>query len=196
MAATSSDAIFDQIINDWVNITRNAAKNAANKAQEDIRKKADKFIKEYYAYPPKIYTDAKRQHALYKLVEDFYSESSTGSGIKIEFGVTYNPGNIAGLHKSNSRYHQGGSKWVSVRSPKGMSYNIPTLSDVIGSGSNNGIPEPEWITNQFIEGIHPWSGKDDMSPDAKMQQFFDDELDSLVNGYISTALMDAISKYF
>ena len=196
MASTNAEQVFAQIEKDFAELSKKAAKEAATKAQKEIRTKADKFIKEYYAYQPKVYTNAKRKKALYKLVEDFYEVSEKSNGIEIEFGVTYNPGNIKGIHKSNSKYHQSGEKWVSVRSPRGMSTDIPTLNDVIGAGSDNGIPEPEWITEQFLAGIHPWSKTDDQSPDEKMQDFFDTKIEDLINGYISSSLLNAIKGYF
>lgn len=196
MAFTNADAFFAQIEEDWAELSKRAAREAATKAQKDIREKADKFIKEYYAYNPKVYTNAKRKKALYKLVEDFYEVTERPNGIEIEFGVTYNPENIKGIHRSNSRYHQSGDKWISVRSPRGMSADIPTLNDVIGSGSDNGIPEPEWITEQFLAGIHPWSAVDEQSPDEKMQDFFDTKIEDLINEYISSSLLNAIREYF
>lgn len=183
MASTNADQIFAQIERDFVELSKNAAKDAATKAQKDIRKKADKFIKEYYAYQPKVYKN--RKHALYKLVEDYFMASETANGVEIEFGITYNPGNISGIHKSNSKYHQGGGKWISRDSP-----------DFKWDSGDNGVPEPEWITDQFLDGIHPWSGEDAQSPDQKMQSFFDKELDALVSKYISTSLMSALKSYF
>lgn len=192
MAATNIDEIFSQIEKDFVELSKNAARSAANKAQKDIREKADKFIKEYYEYKPKLYTDAQRQHALYKLVEDYYVELEKKNGIEIEFGVKYNPSNISGLHHSTSWYHRYGTRW------------IPRLSDEFDFNSQkHGIPSAEWITDKFIEGIHP-SGKigddggisDGPSPDYKMQQFFDTELEDLVISYINKSLLDSVATYF
>lgn len=183
MASTNGDQIFAQIESDFAELAKRAAREAATKAQKDIRKKADKFIKEYYAFQPKVYKN--RKHALYKLVENYYDARETAGSVEIEFGVTYNPGNIAGIHKSNSRYHQGGSKWISRNDPN---FNW--------DGKNNGIPEADWITGQFLAGVHPWSGADSQSPDEKMQKFFDTELESLINGYISSSLLNAIREYF
>lgn len=189
MAATNIDEIFSQIQKDFVELSKNAARKAADKAQKEIRAKADKFIKEYYAYSPKVY---KRTYSLYKLVENYYAESDSGNGIEIEFGIKYNPSNISGVHRSNSWYHQTGTRW------------IPRLSDDFDFDSqNNGIPSATWITNKFIEGIHP-SGRigddggisDGMSPDTKMQQFFDTELEDLVISYINKSLLDSVAAYF
>jgi hypothetical protein len=189
MAATNIDEIFSQIEKDFVELSKNAARSAANKAQKDIREKADKFIKEYYAYEPEVYI---RTYSLYKLVENYYAESNKGNGIEIEFGVKYNPSNISGLHRSNSWYRQTGTRW------------IPRLSgDFDFDSQNNGIPSATWITEKFIEGIHP-SGQigndggiaDMMSPDSKMQKFFDTELEDLVLSYINQSLLDSVAAYF
>lgn len=190
MASTNIDRIFGQIEKDFVELSKKAAREAAKKAQEDIKEHADKFIREYYSYQPKVYKQRKK--ALFKLVERFYEESSTSNGLMIEFGVQYNPSNITGVHQSNSWYHQSGTNW------------IPRLDREFSFDSqNNGIPSAEWITEKFLSGIHP-SGKigddggvaDAQSPDEKMQKFFDQELDDIVISYMDTALMDAIKTYF
>ena len=156
MAATNIDEIFDRIEKDFVKLSKNAARSAANKAQKDISKKADRFIDEYYAsYQPKWY---KRQHKLKNLITKYYKEADTSNGIRIEFGIKYDASRIAGLHKSNSWWHQSGSEWIS-RSDKGRFHF---------DGQDNGIPSAEWITNQFLEGIHPWAQTDSQSPDDKM----------------------------
>ena len=93
--------------------------------------------------------------------------------------------NIKGLHRSSSRYHQSGNKWISRKS---SNFNF--------NGSNNGIPEAEWITEKFLAGIHPWSGEDDESPDEKMQEFFDSELTTMLNDDIRSNMLSSVVKYF
>ena len=191
MADTNIDEIFNSIEKDFVKLSANAARSAANKAQKNIREKADRFIDEYYAsYQPKWY---RRKYALYKLVQNYYKEKQNGKGLKIEFGVTYDASRINGLHKSNSWWHQSGSEWIS-RTDSGR-FNL--------NGQDNGIPSPEWITNNFLEGIHPsgklgdkYGIKDSMSPDDKMQKFFDTELGDLVGEYMNKYLLDAVASYF
>ena len=182
MAATNIDKIFKQIEEDFVELSKEAARSAANKAQKDIRLKADKFIDEYYAeYTPKIY---KRKYALYKLITKYYKERETTKGTKIEFGVEYRPSKIKGIHHSGSKLHKSGTKWIS-RHDSGFSWD----------SGDNGIPEPEWITERFLAGEHPW-GDTFKSSDEKMQEFFDTELDNLVGGYMHEALYSAVEKYF
>ena len=191
MAYTNSDQIWSQIENDFEELFKKAVKEAATKAQKDIRKKADQFIKEYYEYDPFLYKD--RQYSLYKLVEDYYNETKKSNGIEIEFGVKYNPSKILGKHRSNSWYHHTGTHWIPRNS-----------GDFDFDSRNNGIPEATWITNKFLEGVHP-SGKigDDYgivdrygSPDKRMQDFFDNELGDIIDKYKSSLLLNYLRKYF
>lgn len=189
MASTNVDKIFSQIKKDYAELLKKAAKDATIKAQKDIREKADKFIKEYYDE----YTQRKNRptNALYQLVEDVYEVSESANGLTIEFGVKYNSSKIAGVHKSGSWYRQGGTRW------------IPRLSGEFDFDSkNNGIPEASWITDKFLEGIHPSGkigddgGKKFRSSDDKMQKFFNEELDAKVSSYMNEALWRAIKTYF
>ena len=192
MASTNIDRVFEQIKKDFVEISKAAARNAATKAQKDIKEKADRFIDEYYDYDPVWYHNRKK--SLYKLVEKVYYEVPSQDGITITFGVRYNPSNIDGIHKSYSPRHKSGNKWISRERDKGQFK--------FDSG-DNGIPEAEWITEKFIEGIHP-SGKlgdedgirDLKSPDEKMQDFFDTELNNLVSSYMNKYLLSYIKTYF
>lgn len=190
MATTNIDTIFKQIEKDFLELSKNAARMAAKKAQRDIAIKADRFITEYYdEYTPSKY---KRKRALFKLVQDYYKEKVGKKGITIEFGVQYNPAKIKGLHNSNSKWHQSGDKWIS-RNDSGFNFDA----------GDNGIPEPEWITEKFLAGEHP-SGilgddggiKVGQSPDEKMQDFFDTKLDDLIGSYMNKAVMSAVEKYF
>ena len=191
MASTNGDQIWSQIEDDFAELLKAAAKEAATKAQKDIRKKADKFIKEYYAYQPKMYTD--RQYSLYKLVENYYKETAKSDGIEIEFGIKYNPSKISGKHKSNSWYHQTGTHWIPRDS-----------GDFDWDSQNHGIPEAAWITNKFLEGVHPSGRIGDNggiadqygSPDERMQEFFDNELGDMIDQYISSSLLKSLRKYF
>ena len=188
MAATNIENIFSQIKKDFVKLSKDAARDAAKKAQIDIATQANKFISEYYEYKPKVYKN--RKNALYKLVQRYYKEKETKRGMVIEFGVEYNPTKIKNLHTSNSWWHRTGTKWI----PRGSSgFNE--------DGQDNGIPEPEWITNNFLAGVHYEFAdgrkiQDAQSPDEKMQSFFDNQLDNLIGSYMSTALYDAVRTYF
>lgn len=190
MAGTNIDEIFGRIEADFVELSKEAAKKAARKAQKDIRKKADKFVAEYYdEYTPTVYKN--RQGSLKNTIQDYYKESEGGSGVSIEFGVTYDPSRV-GDHHSNSWYRKSGTSW------------IPRLSgDFDFDSQNNGIPSATWIFDKFWQGVHP-SGKigDDggikcgPSSDEKMQDFFDAELSDLVMSYMNAALFEALAAYF
>lgn len=192
MAATNIDQVFAQIEKDFVLLSQSAARGAANKAQKDIAAKADKFIGEYYSsYSPKWY---RRKNHLYKLVQKYYREFENSKGITIEFGIEYSASKIAGLHKSYSPYHQGGGAWISrANNPESFHFD----------SGDNGIPSADWITNKFLEGIHP-SGKlgddggvqDSQSPDDKMQKFFNNELEGIVLSYMHKNLLDLVRVYF
>jgi hypothetical protein len=193
MAATNIDEVFAKIEKDFVELSKTAARSAATKAQKDIKEKADKFIDEYYAFKPKWYGKSRKK-ALYKLVQKYYQETQTKKGIVIEFGIQYTPSKIYGIHKSYSPYHQGGTKWISrANNPESFHFDK----------GDNGIPEATWITDKFLEGIHP-SGKlgddggvkDPQSPDEKMQKFFDKELGDLVMTYMNKNLLDLVKLYF
>ena len=189
MAATNLNDFFSRIEEDFVELSKKAAKNAAMKAQDDIKQKADQFIANYYEYK----TRYKRKRALYKLVERHYEERNVSDGIVIEFGVVYNPSNISGIHQSNSWYHQRGTKWIPRES-----------GDFDFDSQNNGIPDATWITQKFWEGIHPSGligddgGTEDKygSPDKRMQEFFDGELDKKISTYLSDAMFGELEKYF
>lgn len=191
MAATDIDKVFTQIEKDFVLLSKSAARGAATKAQKDIAVKADKFIGEYYAsYDPKWY---HRKYHLYKLVQKYYRETNTSKGIVIEFGIEYSSSKIRGLHQSYSWRHKSGNKWVSQYMDKD-SFHFDK--------GDNGIPEPEWITDNFLEGIHPSGNKDEIgqkdnkSPDQKMQTFFNKELDGLVMKYMHKNLLNLVKIYF
>lgn len=189
MASKNVDKAFRRIEKDFVKLAKAAAKNAAEKAQKDIRAKADEFIDDYYdEWQPDFY---KRKYALYNLVEGVYKERETSKGIEIEFGVKYNASNIAGVHESNSWYRQSGTNW------------IPRLSrDFDFDSQNNGIPQAPWIMDKFLHGIHPSGyigdsgGMKFKSSDAKMQSFFDKTLNKRLQSYMNDELMRAVRKYF
>ena len=190
MATTNINETFKQIEKDFIELSKEAARVAAKRAQSKIAIQADKFIADYYdEYQPSSY---KRQHALFKLIQNYYKEKIGKNGLAIEFGVEYNPSKIKGLHKSNSPFHQSGGKWI-ARNDSGFNFDA----------GDNGIPEPEWITNMFLSGRHPSGivGDNDgikvgRSPDEKMQDFFDTKLEELISEYMHTALMDAVATYF
>lgn len=189
MAVQGLDA-FDAIIKDCQAVALEAVKNAAKKAQDDIIKKAESCLAQYYKnYPnPKMY---KRQYKLRRAIVPYWADRSGKNGISIEVGVQYKSSALKGAYRSNSRFHQSGDVWKSVTSTDGYSLNVPTPEKI---GSDNGMPEPHWILENYLEGIHPWAQNDG---DAKstytlMEKFFDNELPNKINQYVEDSFFDAI----
>jgi len=179
MAGQSIDAAFAAIIKDCQAIAAEAVRHAANKAQADILNEADKYLQRYYSnYIPKRY---KRTYYLKNAITPVFEDRSSIKGLSIEVGVEYDSGQLAGHYKSNSRFHQSGDTWKVVTDH----------SHVTG---DNGIPEPEWIMGNFLEGIHPWAQNDGESTESLMQDFFDTQLPNRINQYVQEALFGAITS--
>ena len=179
MAVQNFDTAFAAIIDDCQAIAAEAIKNAAKKTQTDIIKKADNYLQKYYRnYTPKKY---KRTWQLQKSIKPIIEDHSSGSKISIEVGVEYNSGLLT--YYSNSWYHQTGTHWISRNS-----------GDFDFDSQNNGIPEPAWIMNNFLEGIHPWAQTDGESTNSLMKRFFDVQLDRYISQYVQEELFAAIMR--
>jgi hypothetical protein len=190
MAVQGLDAAFAAIIKDCQAIAVEAVKNAAKKTQNDIIKEAESCLQKYYAnYSPKMY---KRTHRLKRAIIPYWADKSGKNGISIEVGVQYKSGALKGAYRSNSRFHQSGDVWKSVTSTDGYSLDIPTPEKIGKLGSDNGIPEPHWVLENYLEGIHPWAQTDDQSTNTLMTKFFDDELPNRISQYVEDSLFDAI----
>jgi hypothetical protein len=59
-------------------------------------------------------------------------------------------------------------------------------------GQDNGIPEPEWILNNYLQGIHPWGQTDKESTDTTMTRFFQQDLPDKAGDMIYGEMQDAI----
>ena len=190
MAVQGLDAAFAAIIKDCQAVAVEAVKNAAKKTQNDIIKEAESCLKKYYSnYSPKMY---KRTGRLKRAIVPYWADRSGANGTSIEVGVQYKSGALKGAYRSNSRFHQSGDVWKSVTSTDNYSLNIPTPEKIEKLGSDNGIPEPHWVLNNYLEGIHPWGQKDGKSTNTLMEEFFDNELPSHIEQYVSEALFAAI----
>lgn len=179
MAVQGLDAAFAAIIKDCQAIAVEAVKKAAKKTQDDIIKEANTYLQKYYSsYSPKIY---KRTYRLKRAIFPFWADKSGKGGASIEVGVKYDSGALKGAYRSNSWYHQSGDAWRSV-------------VDGQGFGTENGIPEPDWILNNFLEGIHPWAQTDGESTDSLMRKFFDTQLPNRIEQYVQNELFNAIAS--
>ena len=179
MADQSIDTVFDAILKDCNAIATQAVKGAAKKVKDDIIKEANSYLQKYYNnYKPRVY---KRRYNLQKAITPVFEDKSTKNGISIEVGVEYNSSNLKGCYKSNSRFHQSGDTWRSV-------------TDYYKFSSDNGIPEPEWIMENFLEGVHPSAQTDSESTNSLMRNFFDMELPNRIEQYVQSELFDAITS--
>lgn len=179
MAGQSIDAAFAAIIKDCQAIAAEAVRYAANKAQADILKEADTYLQYYYdGYKPKKY---KRTYYLKNAITPVFEDRSTKKGLSIEVGVEYDSSKLAGHYMSNSRFHQSGDTWKVVTDH----------SHVTG---DNGIPEPEWILDNFLRGEHGGAQQDFNSTNTLMLDFFYNELPNRINQYVQESLFGAITS--
>ena len=201
MAGGSQDinAIFEEIINDAQNVAVAAIKNASKQVQKDVYEKAKENLETYYkGHNPKTY---KRTNKLRRAILPYYADRSNSKNISIEIGVEYKSSALAGAYKSNSWYHQSGDSWVE-RSSNEFNFD----------GRNNGIPESDWILNNFMEGIHPITNvtksydgnrkyvynpkKDPKSQAQLMEEFIENELVPKIDGYVYDSISNVILSKF
>lgn len=188
--AKDINAIFEDIINDAASVAVAAVKNASNQVQKDVCEQAEKNLKKYYSsYSPSMY---QRTNKLRRAILPYYADRSSAKNIRIEVGVQYNAGALAGAYKSNSWYHQGGGNWVS-RNNGNFNFN----------SSSNGIPQPDWILSNFLEGVHPrtkYIGWIDEDSGRERRDYVYDPVETesqydLMKNYFDTVLMDKIDGY-
>ena len=183
------DAIYN-VTKQLDNITKQTAKDVARKLKEDMRKQAQKVVKHYYdSYKPEWYS---RTYALYHS----YKVLNETKDNKISVTVEFDPMLIQNEHKSNSQYHQNGSVWKRIDWPN----EIP-------SGNDYGMPEADWILNNFWEGLHPivtgnkykgfeWNPKKDAnSPQDLFEEFVNGGyVENTLVPYASDMLTDRVLK--
>lgn len=181
-------ASFKSIVDDYQVVVSEAIKKAAAKAQEDIIKEADDYLQKYYAgHRPRRY---KRTYQLKNAIKPIFNDNSTSGTIDIEIGVRYDSNALRGAYHSNSWYHQSGTNWIGRNS-----------ADFDWDSQNNGIPQPEWIMDNFLLGIHQWGDGDGekkehaaTSTNTLMQEFFDIHLPKRIDEYTQTELLNAITS--
>lgn len=179
MAGQSIDATFAAILQDCQTVAVKAVKNAAKKVQDDIIKEAKTYLQHYYDnYTPKQY---KRTYSLRRAILPYWADRTGKNGILIEVGVQYKSRALSGIYKSNSRFHQSGDTWKAVTDH----------SHVTG---DNGIPEPEWILDNFLSGQHGGYQQDFNSTHTLMLDFFENQLPDRIEQYVKDSLWDAITS--
>lgn len=197
------EQVFNDVINNAVSVSNDVIRNVGQKVQNEMRDKAYKTLEEYYAdYTPKRY---KRTYSLNRSIKPYTKTISSGEFLELEVGIEYDPSRLEGVYESNSYYHQDGDSWISR-------YN----DNFDNSGISNGIPESDWILNNFLEGLHPITtvnkttsknGKitrkytyspyqGSTHPLKLMQEFVDREIESKVHEYVQEELWNVISDYF
>lgn len=179
----SIDDVLDAIVKDYRNVAIEAVKNAAKKVQQDVVRESYRYMAKYYAnYKPTMYERTKRLH---KAITPVFRDNSKGDNISIEVGVAYDANKLTGFYHSNSWYHKTGTYWIS-RHHGYFDYD----------SQNNGIPEPDWILDNFLKGEHGGAQQDEESTNTLMEDFFNNTLPNYINKYVQDGLRDVIIDRF
>lgn len=182
MGKNNYSSVFDGILEDAEKIAKDKVKSAGKEISRKMYSAAQKYVDEYYGnYTPRRY---KRLHELKTLASPVYEESSSGSMFTVTAGVEYNPGAIVGAHKSNSWYHQSGDTWVDRFRRD-------------SSSQSNGIPEANWIFENFWEGVHPvfkYEAQgyvaDPQSQEQLINDYMDDEIVAKMNSLLALTVSE------
>ena len=188
MAGRGLGLSFKSIVDDYQAVAAEAIKKAATKAQEDIMEEAYDYLQKYYdSHKLRRYV---RTNQLKNAIKPIFNDNSTSGTIDIEIGVRYDSNALRGAYSSNSWYHKSGTKWISRNS-----------GDFDFDSQNNGIPQPEWILDNFLLGIHQWGDgpgekevRSDISTNTLMKEFFDVHLPKRIDEYMNTELLNAITS--
>ncbi len=183
MAGKSIDELFSSIYENAQAIAKDAIMSAATKVQQDFIKEAENCLQTYYnSYHPRRY---KRTKQLKSAITPIFKDNSAGGNISISIGIKYDASVLN--YKSNSWYHQSGTTWIS-RSSGAFDFD----------SRNNGIPQPDWILNNFLMGIHQWGdGPGEKKQDSEftenfMKTYFYVSLPKKIDEYVKTELFNAI----
>lgn len=178
------------------NIVKQTTKDVAKKVKKDMKEKAKEAVKHYYeSYRPDWYD------RIYSLYHSYIIIDETKDN-RVRVSVEFDPTLIHGQHKSDSRYHQSGNPWQKIDWPK----EIP-------KGDAYGIPDADWILNNFWEGLHPIATgnkyigfifnpkKDDKSPKDLFDEFINggyinNELVPYANNMLTNRVLDSLRKQF
>lgn len=188
-------AFVEQMVAEAETIAKEALVHAAKKTRLELYKGAlKKGLREGYydKYSPSRY---KRSHSLKRAISPYYSDNSKGKNFSVEVGVEYDSSKLKGAYRSNSKLHQSGGEWIS-RNDENFNW----------SGSN-GIPDSNWIMENFMLGVHPRSypaetldgrrryeyrpKKTGVTQESIMKKLLDEQAEK-VSEYISDAIVSAI----
>lgn len=132
------DDVMFQVLGQVDEIRKKALKEAVPVVKKDMKSKVcDRAVMEYYMeYSPTRY---HRTFSLFKLFKTYARQDGKTLSAWIEYDNNRLP-----QYRSNSLLHQSGNDW------------IPRSSNNFNSESGgNGIPDKDWIFDNFWEGIHP-----------------------------------------
>ena len=188
----SLDKIFKQIQKSSEEMGVAAMRDAANKAYKLVLEQAESCLQTYYKKEPKIY---KRTKTLSQAIVPYKPvETVNGNHTMITFGIDYDASKLIGKYKSKSDHHQSGTEWISR-------FDTP---DKFKKNGANGIPDANWILNNYLDGIHPgwyggkdygWNDGEQNSTDYRMTQFFEAELFEKAGSLIYESMHDAIVNF-
>lgn len=165
-----------------------AAKQTTKKIANDMHKEALKGLEFYYKnYDPDVYI---RTYNLKNAIRPHYEDTSSEKKISVEIGIVYDAAYLE-AYRSNSWRHQSGNGWVS-RDDDNFDWD----------SGNNGIPDPEWILDNFLRGIHPRTTvgyeyapvQDSINQISIMNDFINNKVQVLMDKYMSQALLREFTK--
>ena len=165
-----------------------AAKQTAQKIARDMHKEALDGLEIYYQnYDPDVYD---RTYNLKNAIRQHYNDKSTKNNVNIEIGIIYDASYLE-AYRSNSPLHQSGNEWISR-----------TSDNFDWDSSNNGTPDPEWILNNFLHGVHPRTTtgyayspiKDSVDQIGIMNRFIDKKVQKIMDRYMNQALIREFTK--
>lgn len=160
------NAAADKALAEAERIMLSSLDDVAKKVEQDMKAKAESVVAEYYANSPKKKYSPKGYLKRSIHVESIITNS--GKQWSGSFIVVFEPYYLP-KHKSNSKFHQSGSKWIPTSD---MSYSEKMAG---GKPKQFGAPENSWIMEQFLEGIHPWSNVQSVSATERMEDYVQKE---------------------
>ena len=128
-----SDAI-QNMIDDVERATAFAGVFLKSKVQKDFEDAARTSVDKYYSYKNGYYTRYGRQHRLYKVYDVKTDVHKENGNIVVSTGIYMDSDRLEGLYHSNSSLHKGSGSWEA-----------------------GGDVEADYVFENFIRGIHPWT---------------------------------------
>lgn len=171
MSSLVNDVMLE-VLGQVEDVRKKALKESVRIVKKDMKERVcDRAVLDYYAdYQPTHY---KRTYSLFKLFTTYARQDGNTLDAWIEYDSDRLP-----QYYSNSPRHKSGNTWISR--------NDDNFDPI---GSDNGVPDKEWVFKNFWEGIHP-------------RYYIDSKLSQLVgeivvydDSYRFTSTRDRILKY-